>query len=73
MWRSCRIYLNGIFGGYKTELAVVAQHERATIPLTEFTKGDGKRFNSYTHKIDSIHINCMHAPDTSKAISFEPR
>ena len=60
-WTNCKFVLNGkLFGNdftYKTTAGIIA-NDSVIVPMNEFTKSDGTRFNQYTTKAKNLFFSC---------------
>jgi len=60
-WTGCKFVLNGkVFGSdytYKTTAGINA-NDSVIIPMNEFTKGDGTRFNQFSTKPKNLFLSC---------------
>nr|WP_320013188.1 hypothetical protein [uncultured Desulfobulbus sp.] len=58
-WNNVIIKINGInSSGYTTKIDRVTYLNIYSLPLFDFTKSDGERFNPFTHKVLEVEIFC---------------
>lgn len=59
-WTNCKLEMNSgiIKGGYTYKAEAIPSKDPLIIPFSEFTKGDGTRFNSYDTKPKNVSISC---------------
>jgi hypothetical protein len=67
-WTGCKLELNAGFisGGYTYKYNLFLPNDPIIIAFREFTKGDGKRFNSYETKPQKLTISCDEVGETGK-------
>ena len=60
-WTNCKFVLNGkLFGSdytYNSSMGIIAQ-DSVIIPMNEFPKSDGTRFNPFSMKAKNLFISC---------------
>ena len=55
-WFNCRFKINSTYT-YATSSGIKAK-DSIIIPYSEFTKGDGTRFNNYQMKMNNLYVSC---------------
>lgn len=60
-WTNVKMEVNGglVRGGYVLKTNVIRAGQTYTVGAMQFAKGDGERFNPFTHKVQQFHINSI--------------
>ena len=54
-WNDCKVEVNS---GYSMRGKKFSAGETYTVGLMQFVDKNGKRFNPFTHKVESIYLSC---------------
>jgi hypothetical protein len=59
-WTDCSVELNSgtIRAGWSQNVGRIPAGETVSSGLMAFTRSGGERFNSFTHAVESIHVDC---------------